>query len=328
MVGGQIVNVITPPAVEPVALADMKNYLRVDIADDDALISALLTTARVMCETRTRRPFITTSFEMVLDNFPFGGGYYNRAIRQQAAALNWLPTNTGIIEIPRGGRGVGRRDPLPRLQWEPQHARDLDLSLHPREPGQGRPVIWKYLAADLPRNLLGLDRLHRGLRPRTASVPPGICTAIMLLTGHLYQNREAVTAGSMAELPIGVDAIPRPLLLRVLYVTIGEMRHRLTYQEPIIKDDDYGDAVTTWETVSVAWGKVSPASGSESVVGEQLRADVSHTVTIRYGAVAARANGRFLLDSTGRILNVVSCLDVDERRWQLNIACKEVNAIA
>jgi uncharacterized phiE125 gp8 family phage protein len=59
-----------PPAVEPVALADMRNYLRVDNTNDDQQISALITAARMMCEKWTGLALITQTWLWTKAWFP------------------------------------------------------------------------------------------------------------------------------------------------------------------------------------------------------------------------------------------------------------------
>ena len=61
---------VTPPAEEPVSLAEAKLHLRVDIADDDVLITALISAARQAAETVTGRQIITARWKMILDSFP------------------------------------------------------------------------------------------------------------------------------------------------------------------------------------------------------------------------------------------------------------------
>jgi uncharacterized phiE125 gp8 family phage protein len=56
--------------VEPVSLLEAKAHLRVDIPDDDALITALIVAARMHAETVTRRALIAQSWKLVLDSFP------------------------------------------------------------------------------------------------------------------------------------------------------------------------------------------------------------------------------------------------------------------
>src|SRR5260370_37534039 len=61
----------TQPKVEPVALDDLKNFLRVDISDDDAMIEGMGIAARELCESFTRRSFVQKGYKQVLDSFPY-----------------------------------------------------------------------------------------------------------------------------------------------------------------------------------------------------------------------------------------------------------------
>ena len=63
---------LAPPAQEPVSLAEAKAHLRVDIADDDALISRLITGARNQLERALNRALITQSWTWALDAWPKG----------------------------------------------------------------------------------------------------------------------------------------------------------------------------------------------------------------------------------------------------------------
>ena len=60
---------ITDATVEPVTLADAKNYLRLEITNDDSVISDLITTARQQVEADCNRSFISTTWEQRFDNF-------------------------------------------------------------------------------------------------------------------------------------------------------------------------------------------------------------------------------------------------------------------
>lgn len=61
---------ITPPASEPVSLAEAKAYLRIDTNDEDALISGLITAAREYCELFQNRAYLTQTWELSFDCFP------------------------------------------------------------------------------------------------------------------------------------------------------------------------------------------------------------------------------------------------------------------
>lgn len=61
---------IATPGVEPVTLAEAKLHLRVDAADDDTLIAALIVAARNQAESRTGRALVTQQWRLDLDRFP------------------------------------------------------------------------------------------------------------------------------------------------------------------------------------------------------------------------------------------------------------------
>jgi uncharacterized phiE125 gp8 family phage protein len=63
---------LTPPAIEPVTLEDAKAHLKLDTADDDTLITALIAAARARAEWHTGRAFITQSWALWLDRWPNG----------------------------------------------------------------------------------------------------------------------------------------------------------------------------------------------------------------------------------------------------------------
>jgi uncharacterized phiE125 gp8 family phage protein len=85
---------VTPPAVEPLTLLEVKPYLRVDdITDstDDVYINSLITTAREYCEEYQHRAYITQTWELALQKFSI----------DKTDFLNNDVSNS-IIEIPKG----------------------------------------------------------------------------------------------------------------------------------------------------------------------------------------------------------------------------------
>ena len=65
------IKIVGQPVCEPIALSDCKQFLRVTISDDDALIGSLITAAREYCEDFCARRFINASFVQYLDTFPY-----------------------------------------------------------------------------------------------------------------------------------------------------------------------------------------------------------------------------------------------------------------
>lgn len=62
-------------AVEPVSLAEMRAYLRLDPDDtaEDALVASLITAARTVLEAETRRILAPSRFRIVLPGWPGDG---------------------------------------------------------------------------------------------------------------------------------------------------------------------------------------------------------------------------------------------------------------
>ena len=63
---------LTPPPVEPVSLADVKQVLRMDVADtsQDENIADMIAAARSWAEAHTRRCFVAATWQLSLDFFP------------------------------------------------------------------------------------------------------------------------------------------------------------------------------------------------------------------------------------------------------------------
>ena len=83
---------VTPPDTEPVNLTDIKSYLKLDDITDpleDAYINVLISVAREYCEDTQHRAFITQTWEMALQGFPF-------------YSSDPLNVRGSIIEIPKG----------------------------------------------------------------------------------------------------------------------------------------------------------------------------------------------------------------------------------
>lgn len=62
----------TPPSVEPLSLAEAKAFLRITDSVDDAIIGAMIASARRACEEYTGRALITQTWTLWLDRFPCG----------------------------------------------------------------------------------------------------------------------------------------------------------------------------------------------------------------------------------------------------------------
>jgi hypothetical protein len=89
--------ITTPAATLPVTLVLAKNQLRVEITDDDNLITGLIGAATDFCQTRIWRSFVTTHYQLRLSSFPFNfpfQAFPAWTLQTLQAGLN------GVIKLP------------------------------------------------------------------------------------------------------------------------------------------------------------------------------------------------------------------------------------
>ena len=65
-------------------------------------------------------------------------------------------------------------------------------------------------------------------------------------------------------------------------VTIGQLRHRVTLQQPSIAGDGMGGGARTWTDVATVWASVEPLRGSSFWQAQQTQTKTTHVITIRY----------------------------------------------
>lgn len=184
-------SLVTSPAVEPVSLADVKRHLRLEHDDDDTILALYISAARQWIDGDgwLGRALITQTWELTLDEFP------TSEIR-----LPLLP----VQEI----TSVKYDDADGIEQTVDADDYYLDNTSQPS---------WLLPLSDVPwpSPMSGTNtvrvRFVAGYGDEPADVPAPIRAAILLMTGHLYANREAVMTGQRPEqLPLGVDALLAP----------------------------------------------------------------------------------------------------------------------
>ena len=159
------IKVITPPATEPVTLAEAKLHLRVDTSDEDALITRLIKSAREECEHYLQRSVPTQTLGLYLDAFPskelrlpWGPAQSIASVQyvNEAGDLTTLPGSVYLFDDTQ-------LEPVLRLTWG---------SDWPTTRVQPNAVIVTYVAG------------------YAAACPESIRNWILLRVGTLYRMRE------------------------------------------------------------------------------------------------------------------------------------------
>ena len=103
---------------------------------------------------------------------------------------------------------------------------------------------------------------------------------------------------------------------------IGPLRHRLAIQNAAASQDEYGDdSDRTFSTDETVWGSVEPLNGRELLNAQQVQAETTHRIRIRYTTNAV-SESRILFEN--RTFEIVSLINRKEKKCMLEILCKEI----
>lgn len=177
----------TPPASEPVTLAEAKAHLRVMHNSDDAAITAHITAARQMCEQHTGCAFINRTLKLYLDRWagsPLSGwwdGVLEGAdIAPNADALVLPKPPLQSVTAIRTYDAAGVASVFSASNYL------VDAVSRP-----GRVVLADGAAPPLPaRKINGIEiEFVAGFGTTASSVPQALRQAVLQLVAYLYENR-------------------------------------------------------------------------------------------------------------------------------------------
>lgn len=108
-------------------------------------------------------------------------------------------------------------------------------------------------------------------------------------------------------------------------MNIGALCHRVSIQQRGATVDGYGQQVTTWTTVASAWAKIEPLTGREQLAAAELRASVSHKITMRYRSIFANPQtaAQYRLVYGSRYFDITASLNPEERGVWIVLDCTE-----
>ena len=101
---------------------------------------------------------------------------------------------------------------------------------------------------------------------------------------------------------------------------IGNLRHRITLQKPVIIRDSIGQELEEWQDVATVWASVEPLSGKEYFNAQQTNSEVSTKITIRYLKSITPFMRVFFQKHT---YNILSVINFEERNIYLQLLCSE-----
>lgn len=181
---------LTGPVGEPMTLAQIKAFLRVEDDAEDGLIEALLAAARIHVEGVTGRALLAQTWRVLLEGWP-----QTRVIRLPVSPLLELSE----IRAYDAAGGV--------------HQIDTDQFL---PDGQAVParIICPAPVAGSPElrdgNAIEIDYVA-GFGTAPGQVPPDLVQSVRTLVAYWYENRDAVpVSGAGAAVPAGFERLVAP----------------------------------------------------------------------------------------------------------------------
>jgi len=104
-------------------------------------------------------------------------------------------------------------------------------------------------------------------------------------------------------------------------MNIGDLRHRITIQQPVESSNTFGEVEKTWQDIATVWASIEPLRGREYFDSQQINAEVTTRIRIRYRP-GIKPKMRVVYGE--RIFDIQSVIDVEERHKEIHLMCKEV----
>lgn len=182
-----------PPAAEPLALADLKAFLRVEGSEEDGLIQSVAAAARAHLEATTGRAFVSQGWRIVRDAWPPTGRLTLPVGPVASLDAVTVETADGQVSVPLDRFRLDGAAVPPRLAWQPGSV-----------PAPAEPLAG--IAIDVTAGF-----------GSPADVPPALVQAVRLLAAYWFDNRSLVTVGhEVAVMPRMVSDLVAPFLARRL----------------------------------------------------------------------------------------------------------------
>lgn len=176
--------IITPPVLEPITLAEAKLQCRVDLTDEDTLITNYIKEAREYCEGLDWRAYLTQTIELWLEDWPADDEIeLPRPPLQSVTSVKYYDVNDVEYTFASTNYFVDVVSQPGRLHLK-------YLKAWPVTPlREYNAVCVTYVAG----------------WTAAANVPQTIKDACLLLVGHRYAYREATITGTISrEIEMGV----------------------------------------------------------------------------------------------------------------------------
>lgn len=180
-----------PDALNVVSLATAKNHLRVDHTDDDTLITSLISVAQDVVQKYTGTFLQRTNGLIRHDHF------HDFMDLHVGVDVVVTPDTNGVAYVNDNGveDSVGAKDYQLDGQEYPARLRMMSIPTHVKDE-------------------LNAVRIYLTCGYSADNRPPALVSAMLLIIGHLYENRQDVTRFKQYEIPMSSQYLMNPYRLK------------------------------------------------------------------------------------------------------------------
>jgi uncharacterized phiE125 gp8 family phage protein len=172
--------VTVPAANEPITLSEAKAHVRVTSSDHDAVLAVCIAAARDLAEQYT-------GIKLVTQTVTFSARHFRTVMDLPAAPLQSLSIQ--YLDTEKESQTLN-----PAL-YDISGVSTLRPTVS-RADGASWPSLYNHPEAVTITAVVGYE-----------AVPDAIRSALLLMIGHLFDNREAVNAETMSEVPMTTMAL-------------------------------------------------------------------------------------------------------------------------
>jgi uncharacterized phiE125 gp8 family phage protein len=181
---------IAGPTAEPVTTTEAKNHLRVSFDSDDQQIASMVSAARIAIEARSGMRLYTQTIEVRTDDWSeLSDPDRSDVLRLRSAPLQSITSVKYYDSASDVDTTLAASDYVTDLLGVPARIQIKNTW----------PATNDYVGNIRIRCVAGYAT--------TKAIPAHLKQAVLLLVGHFYENREAVTDLKLMEIPEGINAL-------------------------------------------------------------------------------------------------------------------------
>lgn len=105
---------------------------------------------------------------------------------------------------------------------------------------------------------------------------------------------------------------------------VGQLRHKVTLQAVTEAENTFGETIKTLvNLLPDVYARVEPLQGKELFAAQQVQAEITTRITIRYSVAAGGLTPKHQVKFGSRQYDILVPINKDERNREIVLMCKE-----